>query len=139
MTRILVIGHSGLAAALVRVAREIVGPDAPCAAFDLFLEQTLESIKIDLRRWLDDQLERGPVVLLTDLPGATPHNLAVTLAEEQEIDVVTGVNLPMLLRTLNHADAEPARLAELAVEGGIRAIRRSSDDTPPESSGSGSQ
>lgn len=126
MTRILVIGHSGLAAALVRVAREIVGPDAPCAAFDLFLEQTLESIKIDLLRWLDEQLDQGPAVSLTDLPGATPHNLVVALAEARELEVVTGVNLPMLLRTLNHADADPARLAELAVEGGLRAIRRSS-------------
>ncbi len=125
MTRCLVVGHSGLAAALVRVAREIVGRGADCAAFDFFFEQTLERIEADLARWLDEQTARGPAVLLTDLPGATPHNLTVKLAEARGLVVVTGVNLPMLLRGVNHADAEPDELARLAVAGGLRGIERS--------------
>ncbi|MBY6205961.1 PTS sugar transporter subunit IIA domain-containing protein [Halomonas denitrificans] len=128
MTRCLVVGHSGLAAALVRVAREIVGPEAGCEAFDFFFEQTLERIEADLARWLDEQLDRGPAVLLTDLPGATPHNLSVKLAGSRGLEVVTGVNLPMLLRGVNHADTEPAELARMVAAGGLRAIERSAAD-----------
>lgn len=139
MTRCLVVGHSGLAAALVRVAREIVGPDAGCEAFDFFFEQTLERIEADLARWLDEQLARGPAVLLTDLPGATPHNLSIKLAEPRGLEVVTGVNLPMLLRGVNHADAAPADLARLAAVGGLRAIERSAEGRQaPDAAGDGS-
>ena len=138
MTRCLVVGHSGLAAALVRVAREIVGPEAGCEAFDFFFEQTLERIEADLARWLDEQLARGPAVLLTDLPGATPHNLSARLAGQRGLEVVTGVNLPMLLRAVNHADAEPRELARLAAAGGLRAIERSAADrSRTEDSGDG--
>lgn len=137
MTRSLVVGHSGLAAALVRVAHEVVGPDAACEAFDFFFEQTLEAIERDLVRWLDEQLERGPAVVLTDLPGATPHNLAARLAEARGMPVVTGVNLPMLLRAVNHSGTEPEELARLAAAGGLRAIERSVEGLPPDAFGTG--
>lgn len=137
MTRSLVVGHSGLAAALVRVAHEVVGPEAACAAFDFFFEQALEAIELDLVRWLDEQLASGPAVLLTDLPGATPHNLAARLAESRGLPVVTGVNLPMLLRAVNHAETEPQELARLAAAGGLRAIERSVEGLPPDESGMG--
>jgi PTS system ascorbate-specific IIA component len=69
--------------------------------------------------------DRGAgVLVLTDLPGATPCNLAVRQAGDGA-HVVSGLNLPMLIRAWNYRDRPLDELTELAMEGGCNAIRRS--------------
>jgi PTS system ascorbate-specific IIA component len=58
------------------------------------------------------------VLLLTDLFGGTPSNIASKLTEAGRIEAIAGVNLPMLLRALTHRDKDMATLVSRAVSGG---------------------
>lgn len=62
------------------------------------------------------------VLVLTDLCGATPGNIASRLAHHPHVMVIAGLNLPMLMRVLNYPTLELAEMAEHAAEGGRRGI-----------------
>lgn len=62
------------------------------------------------------------VLVLTDLPGATPYNLAVRAAGDG-VRVVSGLNLPMLIRAWNYRDRPLGELVRLCADGGCAAIR----------------
>ncbi len=65
-----------------------------------------------------EELDQGQgVLILTDLYGSTPSNIAARLLESYNVRIVSGINVPMLLRILNYPDTGLDRLAELAVEG----------------------
>ena len=58
------------------------------------------------------------MLVLTDMYGSTPSNIAVGLQREGRVDVVAGVNLPMLVRVLNYPFLDLATLAAKALSGG---------------------
>lgn len=62
------------------------------------------------------------VVILTDIFGATPSNLALKLLATNRVEGVTGVNLPMLLRVLTHRDKDLETLLARAVSGGCEGV-----------------
>ena len=64
------------------------------------------------------ELDQGNgVLVMTDLFGSTPSNIAGRLLERYNVQVISGVSVPMLLRILNYPDASLEKLAEIAVEG----------------------
>ena len=64
------------------------------------------------------------VLVLTDVYGATPDNLARHFSEQSRCLVVSGVNLPMLLRVLNYARQSLEQLGEIALDGGSSGIKQ---------------
>ena len=100
-TGLLIVTHGRLADELEKAARRIVG-DLP----------TLTSVSLDwdddvadARRRIEEGIGRvavdGRVLILTDMFGGTPSNVALSLLEPGRVDVVTGVNLPMLIKFAN--------------------------------------
>ena len=77
-------------------------------------------------RRLDDaaqRLDKGAgVIILTDMFGGTPTNLALSLLGSHNVEVVTGVNLPMLLKVFTCREKPLAELAKLAGEAGTKGI-----------------
>ncbi len=69
----------------------------------------------DMLSWVD---KGKGVLILTDVFGATPSNIAMKLLEPGRIEGVAGVNLPMLLRALTYRDKDMATLLSKAVSGG---------------------
>lgn len=124
MTEIVLVAHSGLGEALCRTAESILADPVRITVFGVPIDGDREADLSRLADRLRDATRTAPALILTDLPGATPHNLACAAAERASpgSPVVTGVNLPMLLRALNHADRPAAELAELAVSGGRRSV-----------------
>ena len=121
-TRLLLITHAPLAQALRECALHVF-PD--CAASLLTLdvppdqapEQTLAAA-----RALCAQAGADPLLVLTDMLGATPCNVAQRLVAGQEARLVAGVNLPMLLRAICY-QAEPLdALAARALAGGTQGV-----------------
>jgi PTS system mannose-specific IIA component len=104
--------HGRLADELLRAAELICGPIEGCRAITLSATTALE----DARQALGDaieEVEQGQgVLVLTDMFGGTPSNLALTFLDDH-VEVVTGVNLPMLLK-LTTSRGEGARLEEVA-------------------------
>jgi len=95
---LIVVTHGRLAEELVRAARTIVGPiealEAVSIGWNDEVERAAERIAEARTR-----VERGAgVLVLTDMFGGTPTNLALALHENGRVEVVTGVNLPMLIK-----------------------------------------
>ncbi len=125
MTGIILVTHDALGEAMRREAETILARSLSittvAVSYRAEVDHTLDALRLALASGADSQ---GAVVL-TDLPGATPHNLASHAAAEHGIPVVSGLNLPMLLKVTNHAHQPPAALAELAASGGAQGIVQS--------------
>jgi len=97
---VIVATHGHLGEEMIRVATHIMGHKLPVmAAFSVpFSAGNSSALRVALR----DQIARldygGGVLILTDILGGTPTNLARSLLDEGRIGIVTGVNLPMLLK-----------------------------------------
>jgi len=98
---LLVVTHGKLALELEKAARRIVGEVAAMASISLDWDDDV----VDARRRIEEGIGRvavdGRVLILTDMFGGTPSNVALSLLEPGRVDVVTGVNLPMLIKFAN--------------------------------------
>ena len=75
-----------------------------------------------IKRLADNTKDDEGVLILTDIYGATPCNIAKKLCCRENIRLVSGLNLPMLLRVMNYAHLALPHLAEKAVSGGKAGI-----------------
>jgi PTS system mannose-specific IIA component len=101
MLGLLVVSHGRLAEELVNALRTIVGSveglEAVSIGWDDEVDKTTRRISEALRR-----VDSGQgVLVLTDMFGGTPTNLALSLHEAGKVEIVTGVNLPMLIKFAN--------------------------------------
>ena len=108
MAGLFIIAHAPLASAL-RAAAGHAFPEAMqrVEALDVTPQLTPEEIETQARALLEKALSGpGPreALILTDVFGATPSNIAQRLADGVHVKVVTGANVPMLWRTMNYAD-----------------------------------
>ena len=121
MPGLLIIAHAPLASSLKAVA-EHAFPDCArqLAALDVFPQQPVEEIEAQGRALLE-QTGMVEVLILTDVFGATPCNVAQRLADGVRVRVVAGVNVPMIWRSLCYSgdtlDAAVARAVAGATQG----------------------
>ncbi len=133
---VLIIAHAPLATALVECAQHVYAcaPESltSLAAIDILPNADVAK-EVAAARVQISGLERGRgVLVLTDLFGASPANIAAQLAAPGSVDVVTGVNLPMLLRSLCYCDQMTlADLSEKALIGGASGVMKLAA-TPPQ-------
>ncbi len=122
MVGLVVATHGELAAELLRTAEGIVGPVEKSAAVSVDARTSVEEARARLATAIHKVGGDGEgVLVLTDMFGGTPANLALTFLEEQ-IEVVTGVNLPMLLKLASSRTGGLAAAAELATSHGQKNI-----------------
>jgi PTS system mannose-specific IIA component len=122
MVGLVVATHGELAAELLRTAEGIVGPVVCAAAVSVDARTSVEEARARLATAIHKVGGDGEgVLVLTDMFGGTPANLALTFLEEQ-IEVVTGVNLPMLLKLATTRAGGLAAAAELATTQGQKNI-----------------
>ncbi len=128
MVGMVVATHGQLADELLRTAAGIVGPLERCEGLSITAASSME----DARKRLGEAIQRVDggegVLVLTDMFGGTPANLALTFLEDR-IEVVTGVNLPMILKlATGRADNLALRpLAELITGYGQKNITLASE------------
>jgi mannose PTS system EIIA component len=129
MVGLVVATHGQLAQELLRTAAGIVGPLERCEALSIGADTSME----DARARLGEAIRRVDggkgVIVLTDMFGGTPANLALTFLDDR-LEVVTGVNLPMILRlaTSRSADDLPLRgVAEQVAAHGQKNISLASE------------
>src|SRR2546423_577125 len=107
-----VVTHGHLAGELLAAAEMIVGPISHIAAVSIGWHDDVEAARNEVQRAISSVSQRGGVLLLTDMFGGTPTNIASMFLEEGSTEVVTGVNLPMVIK-LATVTAEDS-LAEIA-------------------------
>lgn len=121
---VLLITHPGVGSAMLHIATRIVGQSTlPVKCLEVPPDAVLQPVCERARSMLK-VLDRGHgVLVLTDLFGATPHNVASEVACTQtEAALLSGLNLPMLVRVFNYPDDNLDTLISKAAEGGNRGI-----------------
>ena len=113
MVTILILTHGGLAQELLIAAETIVGSLQNFRIVTLEWTDTFEEASLKTRSALEDLGSGDQVLILTDMYGGTPYNVATSLAEPGRVEVVTGVNLPMVVR-LGCPDTKDKTVSELA-------------------------
>ncbi len=119
---IIVVAHGDYGSVTLRTAETILGPLTDCA-----------SISVDVARDVDETVQRledaahrldkgAGVIILTDMFGGTPTNLSLALLAKHNVEVVTGVNLPMILKVFSSRLKPLKELAALAGEAGKSGI-----------------
>ena len=128
MIGILVLTHGALAAELARAASEIAGETEAIAAVGLDWNEAGESARDRIQAAIA-AVDRGKgVLILTDMFGGTPSNLAFPFLQENKVEIVTGANLPMLLRSLaTRREESLAALAHAVHERGRKSIEVASE------------
>jgi len=98
MVGILIVTHGELATELLRTAQEIVGK-LPCVeVVSIHAAEHIEKARKKIEALLQRVNDGSGVLILTDLFGGTPSNLVLSYLEAGRVEVVTGVNLPMLMK-----------------------------------------
>lgn len=129
MITIMVVAHVPLASALIDCARHVLGRDPDVCAVDILPNESA----VDCAKTLSEQiisLNQGDgVLLLTDLPGATPSNIAIQashFAQDAGVPccVLAGVNASMLLRAINYRQGSLEDVATNALAGASQALMR---------------
>jgi PTS system mannose-specific IIA component len=112
MTGLVLVTHAGLASALKLSAEMIVGAIDNCVVVEVASEERADDIMARVVAAVE-AVQADGAIIMTDLFGGTPSNMAMSFLKEGCIEVVTGVNLPMLIEFCSRRDRMP--VAELAV------------------------
>ncbi len=130
MIGILVVSHEPLGTALIRCTRHVFGRmPLQLAALDVVPDEDPVAATSAARELLLRINDGSGAIVLTDVFGATPSRIATELADPYRVEVLTGVNLPMLLKALNNRRYPLDELVDLLVDSGRRAVFRI--DPPP--------
>lgn len=116
---VLLVTHGDVGGVLLHTAIEVLGV-CPLSSCVLSAPAGCDPEKIytEATAALNDLDSGDGVLVLTDLYGSTPSNIACKLQARSQVRVVSGLNLPMLIRVLNYPDMDLNALADKAISGG---------------------
>src|ERR1044072_5615386 len=109
---VVVVTHGQLATELVNAAETIVGDLPRFAAGSVGWDEGTQDARDEIAEAVARVQQDQGVLILTDMFGGTPANLAMTFLAQGKIEVITGVNLPMLIKLAS--TTEPADLLQVA-------------------------
>jgi mannose PTS system EIIA component len=132
MIGILIISHENLGGSLIQCATHVIGEKLQQVMYlSVFAHDNPDDVVVSARK-LVSQIDMGDgVLMLSDIYGATPCNIACQLIKPGKVECLAGVNLPMLIRALTYRNEPLAVMVEKAVSGGkdgILHVRLESSD-----------
>ncbi|MBT8003134.1 MAG: PTS sugar transporter subunit IIA, partial [Rhodospirillales bacterium] len=98
MIGIVLVTHGRLADELVSALEHVVGAQEKVATVCIGPEDDMEKRRAEILESITKTDDGGGVILLTDMFGGTPSNLAISVMEKANVEVIAGVNLPMLIK-----------------------------------------
>jgi PTS system mannose-specific IIA component len=98
MIGLVLVTHGHLATEFVIAMEHVVGPQKAIAAIGIGARDDMEERRQEIADCIEKVDSGQGVIILTDLFGGTPSNLAISLMEKGKVEVIAGVNLPMLIR-----------------------------------------
>lgn len=113
MIGLIIVAHAGLATALKLSAEMIVGTIDACVTVEVAPDDKAEDIMSSVVAAVETFHNDGAIIM-TDLFGGTPSNMAMSFLKEGSVEVLTGVNLPMLIEFCSRREKMP--VAELATD-----------------------
>lgn len=123
MIGIVLVTHGRLAEEFIAALEHVVGAQKNVKAICIGPDDDMEERRNDILKAVESVEEGDGVVVLTDMFGGTPSNLAIATMEKAKVDVIAGLNLPMLIKLAQIRDQEPLDRAVMrAQEAGIKYI-----------------
>ena len=107
-----IVTHGHLAGELLAAAEMIIGPISHIAAVSIGWHDDVDAAREEVQRAISRVSQAKGVLLLTDMFGGTPTNIASMFLEEGSVEVITGVNLPMVIKLATSTAEDP--LGEIA-------------------------
>jgi mannose PTS system EIIA component len=120
-----IVSHGQLATELLSAAETVVGELGHIAAVSIGWHDDVELAKAEIDRAIQSVNEGAGVLVMTDMFGGTPTNVSAMFLKEGEVEIVTGVNLPMVIKLASYRkEADLAEMAKIVEEQGRQSIYR---------------
>lgn len=128
MIGMVIVSHGALADEFRAALEHVVGPQTQCETIAIGPDDDMEQRREEILQAVRRVDEENGVVLLSDMFGGTPSNLAISIMEDANVEVVAGINLPMLIKLSEvRADLGLNEAAVQAKEAGRKYINLASD------------
>ncbi len=128
MIGLVLVTHGRLAAEFVAAMEHVVGPQSNTRAICIGPDDDMEERRKEILSAVSSVDTGDGVILLTDMFGGTPSNLAISVMEQARVEVIAGINLPMLIKLASvRTDTPLAEAAALAQESGRKYINIASE------------
>ena len=114
MIGLILVTHGKLAEEFVAAMSHVVGQQEAIAAISIGPEDNMERRRADIGAAVKQVDSGAGVIILTDLFGGTPSNLAISLMKKGKVEVIAGINLPMLIRLAKARSCMPLEQAVVA-------------------------
>lgn len=121
MIGLILVTHGNLAEEFVHAMEHVVGKQEAVATVCIGPNDDVERCRKDIAEAIATVDSGGGVIILTDLFGGTPSNLAISLMEAGKVEVIAGINLPMLIRLAGARKAGDVHAVAVAARDAGRA------------------
>jgi mannose PTS system EIIA component len=123
MIGLVIVTHGGLANEFRAALEHVVGPQSLLETVSIGPEDDMELRRRDILAAVKRADDGAGVVLLTDMFGGTPSNLSISIMDEAKVEVIAGVNLPMLIKLASvRTETDLTKAVDLAKEAGRKYI-----------------
>ncbi len=122
---ILIVSHNHIGTELINTAKQMLSCcPLPTKVISIEVKDNPDAIRKQLNGELLGLDQGNGILILTDMFGSTPSNIACAVSDRDDIRIVSGLNLPMLIRVLNYPTLSLDELENKAISGGQEGIVR---------------
>lgn len=120
-----IVSHGQLATELLSAAETVVGELGHIAAVSIGWHDDVELAKSEIEKAIAGVNDGAGVLVMTDMFGGTPTNISAMFLKEGEVEIVTGVNLPMVIKLASYSkESDLSEVARIVEEQGRQSIYR---------------
>lgn len=116
MIGLVLVTHGRLADEFIAALEHVVGPQDNVASVCIGPDDDMEQRRQDILESVSKMDTGDGVILLTDMFGGTPSNLAISIMEKSNVEVIAGINLPMLIKLAGVCKTEPLEVAATSAQ-----------------------
>jgi len=128
MVGLVIVCHGNLGSELIKVAEMVVGGMDNVQAVSVGSAVDVDKARDEVAAAIKRLDTKDGVLIMTDMFGGTPSNLSLSFLDENNVEVLTGVNLPMIVKFANHRKDKALKdVVNIVKEGGIKSIILASD------------
>jgi len=129
MTGIVIVTHGNLATTLIETLELIMGNEEKnLVSISIDIQQDPDNLRKKIKKGIKQVRSDNGVIILTDMFGGTPSNLSYSFLEEGQVEVISGVNLPILMKAVNSREKmSMEQLTAALIAHGKRSISLASD------------
>jgi PTS system mannose-specific IIA component len=122
--KVLVITHGNFGMELRSTVEDIMGKHEDLNVFQVMRCAPIEQVRNDLKDLIEKKLRGNKLLVLTDMLGGTPNNIALPYLSKDNVAIVTGLSMPMLITALNKKNSVNSvdELAEIVGQAGQRSV-----------------